>query len=132
MSESSRRKQLDPNFGKTKLTTADEVIAFLIEEQGQDAIVAVLSMLEMALSSNGIPGITALIPKNEGYFGLQFVEPAIAPDPKIRKFLSQCTFPQVRAFILWPRAGSECAWFAMELSEVEVLKKKLVLKLDDN
>lgn len=132
MSESSRRKNLDPNFGKTKLTTAEEVIGFLVEGQGQDAIVAVLSMLEMALSSNGIPGITALIPKNEGYFGLRFVEMAIAPDPKIKKFLSQCTFPQVRAFILWPRSGSECTWFAMELSEVEELKKKLELMLDNN
>jgi hypothetical protein len=129
MGEAKRRQLNDTNFGKTILVSSEAVIEQFIGDG--DSLVAMLSMCEMAMSSKGKEGITALIPVNAEAMKLEFVEPNQIADTNVKKFLRGCVFPQVRAFILWTQ-GEQCTWFAMESEEVERLRSHLTARLEKN
>lgn len=128
MGEANRRKRLDSTFGKTKLTTAEEANNYLCVND--PTIVMICLMMEFALGSKGVPGITVSIPReNLEASGLSFVDFDEVPDPKIKAFLNKCVFPQVRAFLLFASNSGQAIWFAMDVKEVERLREILRLKL---
>lgn len=111
MGEAKRRKQLDPSYGKPKIT---------IQTQAD----FILRTMAIAALNHSAPGVAIKATEEAGLASVQFLPKEDVTDPGILKAIEQCDFTKQRV-LHWDDRNGERTSFIVPIERLEQMSQAM-------